>query len=132
MAQSPPKTIKEYIQRIHDQVGTDKDIGAFLGFADGSRVGLWRKGGGRPDELNCIKLARWTGDDPLAVLRLAGYTEMADLLQGVTGPAPIPFAIMRPHLEGMVRAARAMLTLVEETETGQPIIGAPNSSKGKK
>jgi len=30
----------------------------------------------------CVKLARWQGDDPLEVLRLAGYGEMDDLLDG--------------------------------------------------
>jgi hypothetical protein len=110
------KTFKDYVNKIYDQVGTDRDIGKLLGFPDGSRVGRWRTGDGRPDELNCIKLARWTGDDPLAVLRLAGYTEMADLLEGRVGPPPIPFTVMRPHIEGMVRAARSMLALIDQQE----------------
>lgn len=74
--------LRQYIARVIDTVGSDVSVGRFLGLSDGSRVGTWRKGLGRPSELMCIKLARWQGDDPIDVLRLAGYSEMADLLQG--------------------------------------------------
>jgi hypothetical protein len=129
MTAQTPKTFREYIQRIHDSVGTDKDIGVFLGFPDGSRVGTWRKGQGRPDELNCIKLARWTGDDPLMVLRLAGYVEMADLLQGLVGPPPIPFTIMKPHLDALAATANMMVQLIEEQEARSAVA---QESKTKK
>ena len=112
------KTFRDYIQRVYDQVGTDKQIGVFLGFTDGSRVGLWRKGEGRPDELNVIKLARWMGDDPIEVLRLAGYAEMADLIKGVAGPAPIPFSVLRPHLVGLLGAVESMITMMDTVEKG--------------
>lgn len=75
-------SLKQYIGSVIDTAGSDLSVGKYLGLADGSRVGAWRKGRGRPSELMCIKLARWQGDDPLRVLRLAGYTEMADLLEG--------------------------------------------------
>ena len=112
------KTFKEYIQRVYDHAGTDKDIGKFLGFTDGSRVGLWRKGEGRPDELNVMKLARWMGDDIVEVLRLAGYTEMADLIKGVAGPSPISFSILRPHLVGLLGAVESMITMMDTVEHG--------------
>lgn len=80
--QTPATNIREYINRVIDTAGSDLAVGKFLGLADGSRVGAWRKGQGRPSELMCIKLARWQGDDPLAILRLAGYDEMAGLLDG--------------------------------------------------
>lgn len=78
-----PLTIREYINQIIDETGSDLSVGKFLGLADGSRVGAWRKGLGRPSELMCVKLARWRGDDPLSVLRLAGYHELAGLLSGI-------------------------------------------------
>jgi hypothetical protein len=65
--------------------------------------------------------------DRIAILRLAGYVEMADLLQGVAAPAPIPFSIMRPYLEGLVRAAHSMLMLVEDSEKRAPINGTPST-----
>lgn len=111
-----PKTMKEYIQRIHDQTGTDVEIGRFLGFTDGSRVGLWRRGEGRPDELNCMKLARWMGDDPVDVLRIAGYTEMADVIKGSAGPAPIPFSILRPQLISLMGVLDGILQTIERVE----------------
>ena len=77
-----PTSFREFVGRVIDTAGSDLSVGKYLGLADGSRVGAWRKGQGRPSELMCIKLARWQGHDPLAVLRLAGYTEMADLLKG--------------------------------------------------
>jgi hypothetical protein len=104
------KTFKEYIQHVIDTVGTDIAVARFLRFTDGSRVGTWRQGKGRPDELNCIKLARWVGDDPLAVLRLAGYDEMAGLLKGSVGPAPVEFAVLRPQLIGLSESIAAVLS----------------------
>jgi hypothetical protein len=77
-----PDTLREYISTVINVAGSDLAVGVYLGLADGSRVGAWRKGRGRPSELMCVNLARWQGDDPLAVLRLAGYVEMADLLSG--------------------------------------------------
>ena len=74
--------LKSYITWTIHSAGSDVAVGKYLGLADGSRVGMWRRGLGRPSELMCIKLARWQGDDPLEVLRLGGYTEMADLLDG--------------------------------------------------
>ena len=89
-------------------------MGRHLGFADGSRVGLRRKGDGRPDELNCIKLARWVGDDPLMVLRLANYGEMAELLKGTVGPAPGQFAVLRPHLIGLSEMIASTLSTMDK------------------
>jgi hypothetical protein len=77
------KNLRSYVAWVIERAGSDVSVGKFLGLADGSRVGLWRKGKGRPSELMCIKIARWQGDDPLRVLRLAGYDEMADLLKGI-------------------------------------------------
>lgn len=109
-----PKSFKEYIQRVVDKVGSDIAVARFLEFGDGSRIGLWRKGDGRPDELNCIKLARWMGDDPLEVLRLAGYEEMAKLLKGTIGPPPVQFAVLRPHLISLSEALKGMLNTMDQ------------------
>jgi hypothetical protein len=113
-----PKSFKEYIQGVVDQVGSDVAVARYLGFGDGSRIGLWRKGEGRPDELNCIKIARWMGDDPLAILRVAGYHEMADLLKGTAGPPPVQFSILRPHLASLQGVLSGMLEAMEGIEKG--------------
>jgi len=75
-------SLQPYIEQIVAIAGSDLAVGKYLGFSDGSRIGQWRRGKDRPSELACIKLARWVGDSPLEILRLAGYTEMADLLDG--------------------------------------------------
>ena len=87
------KTYQDYIKHVVDQVGSDITVAKRLGFADGSRVGLWQRGTGRPDELNVVKIARSRGDDPIAMLHLAGYTEIADPLKGTIGPTPVEFDI---------------------------------------
>lgn len=110
---SNAKDFRSYIQEVVDKVGTDSAVGKYLGFSDGSRVGLWRRGEGRPDELNVLKLARWMGDDPIWALKIAGYDEMAQLLKGTTGPAPIEFSILRPHLVSLQETIRGMMETME-------------------
>lgn len=81
-----PKTFAEYVTKASALAGSDATLGRVAGLTDGSRVGNARRGGLRLSELACLKLARFTGDDPCWVLRLAGYGEMADLLQGHVAP----------------------------------------------
>lgn len=102
--------LRGYIQDVIFQAGSDAAVGQYLGFGDGSRVGLWRRGRGRPSELACVKLARWTGDDPLHVLRLAGYTELAGLLAGLVVPMPVQQHPLRKQME----ALRALIDLTLE------------------
>ena len=106
------RTWREYVQELVDRTGSDLAVAKYLGFGDGSRVGLWRKGDGRGSELACVKLARWTDDDPIVVLRIAGYTEMADLLEGHVAPAMPEYSMVRPQLE----ALRDMLDVVMKAE----------------
>ena len=105
-------TFVDYINAVSKQAGSDYAVGKYLGYSDGSRVGAWRKGGNnRPDELACVKLARWTGDDPLRILRLAQYDELADLLEGRVAVMPASIEAMRPTLvalEQMIAAALKM------------------------
>lgn len=108
------KTFQEYIKSVVDQAGSDYAVGKHLGYGDGSRVGIWKRNQGRPDELACIKLARWMGDDPVLVLRLAGYNEMADLLDGrviVTAPS---IDALRPTLRALDEMIQAALRMGSE------------------
>lgn len=89
-----------YVKAAKFKVGLDKTLGAMLGYSDGSRVGLWCEGRGRPNELGVLKMARLMGDAPDRVLRLAGYDEFADLLgEGDTDQSPYRLHALKTQLE---------------------------------
>jgi len=102
-------SLRAYVGVVVQQAGSDYAVGKHLGYGDGSRVGIWKRGQGRPDELACIKLARWMGDDPLHVLRLAGYVEMADLLAGRIVTLPASIDAIRPRLKALHAQVGAVL-----------------------
>jgi hypothetical protein len=81
------RDLKTYIGLAVKKAGSDVQLGQRLGLADGSRISLWKRDveGQKPSPLTCARLAAFTGDDPLTVLRLAGHTELADLLEGHVG-----------------------------------------------
>jgi hypothetical protein len=121
MGGTPEFTVfRDYLAWIVLQVGTDRAIAKHLGLADGSPMSKWRAGEGRPSELVCVKLARWTNHDPLMVLRSAGYDEMADLLEGVVAP---------PTLQGEL-THRQLDILREMVEAAAPKFATPKA-KGK-
>lgn len=103
------KNWKEYAQEIVDRFGSDIAVARFLGYAEGSRVGMWRKGLAKAEELSVIKLARWNGDDPLQILRLAGYEEMADLLEGNVRHIPTTTTAILPGLVELRDELNALL-----------------------
>lgn len=89
-----------YTSAVVDKLGMDKTLGNMLGYADGSRVGLWRTGRARPNELAVLKMARYMGDKPDRVLRLAGYDEFADLLgEGDTDQSPYRLHALKTQLQ---------------------------------
>jgi hypothetical protein len=100
----------EYLRRVVERVGTNTAVAKFLGFSDASRIGRVCAGQGRLSELNYIKLARWMGDDPLVVLRQAGYSEMAGLLNGTVAVERAEAELLRDKLQ----AVRALLDSVGE------------------
>lgn len=77
-------TFQEYVTEAAERAGSDAALGKICGFADGSRIGRIRRDATAPrfSELVCVRLARYTNDDPLWVLALAGYEELAGLLRG--------------------------------------------------
>lgn len=97
-----------YMRRVVDLAGSDLAVGKILGLADGSRPGMWRAGKGRPSELACMKLAQYTGDSIIKILRLAGYTEMADLL----AKTPETPGAAEQKTDEMIEALYSVLTLV--------------------
>lgn len=103
------KNWKEYAQEIVDKFGSDIAVARFLGYAEGYRVGMWRKGLAKTEELSVIKLARWNGDDPLQILRLAGYEEMADLLAGDVKHIPTTTTAILPGLVELRDELNALL-----------------------
>lgn len=123
-----PATFRAYVQSVVDKVGSDLAVGKFLGFADGSRVGQWKKGADRASELACIKLARWMGDDPLFVLRLAGYEEMASLLDGSVNYETADIANAHNQL---VELKRLIDNAVSNVETKQQLSAARVSKRAK-
>jgi hypothetical protein len=70
---------------------------------------LWRRGTRRPDELNVVKIVRSRSDAPIAMLHLAGYRDMADLLKGTMACGPVEFDIRRPHLVGLQKIIKQAL-----------------------
>jgi hypothetical protein len=128
--------LQDYINRILDISGSDLAVGKFLGLADGSRVGMWRKGSGRPSELMCIKLARWHNHDPLEVLKLAGYEEMAELLSGAVPEARASNIHSVKLLQNQLTTLKTMIELAltqidtmgvdsDKNETGRRVNAGP-------
>jgi hypothetical protein len=109
------KTFAEYVTAAAARAGSDAALGRICGLADGSRIGGARRGDGpRLSELACVKMARFTQDDPLWVLDLAGYGELADLLRGVATVMP---QVAQIHKE--LRTLRQFITLALEATGGQ-------------
>jgi hypothetical protein len=111
---NPRPTLREYIARVIDTAGSDLAVGKFLGLADGSRVGAWRKGQGRPSELMCVKLARWQNHDPMDVLRIAGYEEMADLLEGAVPQVTGSNIRSVQHVQSQLSSLRKLIDVALE------------------
>lgn len=115
--QAPPSdedrwsSLHNYVSWVIYKAGSAISVGRYLGLADGSRVGQWLAGKGRPSELMCIKLARWWGDDPLRVLRLAGYNEMADMLAGAVPQATHQNIHQIELLKGQLRSLQTMIEM---------------------
>lgn len=105
------ESFPHYCQAAKHKVGMDKTLGLMMGYSDGSRVGLWCQGLGRPSELGVLKLARLMGDSPDKVLRLAGYDEFADLLgEGDTDQSPYRLHAIKTQLETLRALLEAAIT----------------------
>lgn len=122
-----PKTFAEYLTKAADLAGSDAALGKIVGFTDGSRIGIARKGGPRLSELPCLKLARFTGDDPCWVLRLAGHTEMADLMQGHVVPPQMD--TIKSGLRQLQTVINLALQTTGEDTNGKSTEGHPKASR---
>ena len=111
-AEQMKASLKAYIASASEKAGSDLQLGQQLGLTDGSRISLWKRGkGGRPNELTCARLAGFMDEDPLIVLRLAGHTELADLLSGHVGgesarKARVHLAAALTELDRAIRPVR--------------------------
>jgi hypothetical protein len=101
------KAWRDYASWVVATAGSDIAVAEYLGLSDGSRVGRWRTGTGKPSIENAIKLARWTGHDPLAILRLGGHGEVADLLSGAVSPPTVHESKLAKMLEAIRGVAEA-------------------------
>lgn len=97
---------RDYVSWLSTTAGSDRAVAEYLGLADGSRVSRWRAGAGGPSADNAVRLARWSGHDPLAILRLGGHTEMADLLEGTVKVVSVYDQRMSEMLETLKGVAK--------------------------
>jgi len=109
----PTTTLTDYIAHCVHVAGSHYALGQRLGFTSGGRVGAWRAGKGRPSELACLQLAAFSGHAGLDILRLAGYTAMADLIEaGATGPPRVPDQ-HKMRLEASLRPVEDMIDMLK-------------------
>lgn len=104
MGRRHPKPRQEFMLWLDDvvrQFGSDTAVGKYCGFKDGANVGRWKQGYNNPSIEACVKLAKARGEDPIKILRMAGHTEVADLLSGYTAPAD-PMPVWVPQLKAVV------------------------------
>jgi hypothetical protein len=82
--------IPDYIKHaIQIAGGNGRSLAKAVGLTTGSRVSHWRAGLGVPSELMALRLAKFTGDDPIDVLTMAGHGELVKALQDVW-PREVP------------------------------------------
>lgn len=79
--------LPEYIEHAIKLAGSAYGLSNVLGFSNGTRVSDYRKSFGYPSVLNALKLARFTGDDPVDVLTMAGHADVVEELNKVWGKA---------------------------------------------
>ncbi len=112
----PYTSFAELVKAAVERAGSHKALGTELGMADGSRVGQWINGfpdstHKRPAVISCVRLARWMDQPVLEVLRLAGYTDLADALEGQI-PDTMPH---RPALTNAVAHLKMLRHLLDST-----------------
>lgn len=78
-----------WLRAAIDHFGTAAELAKVINYRDGSQVSKWLRGESRPDEYAVLRLARQLGEDPIALLRMSGYDEMADLITGHVAPAKV-------------------------------------------
>ena len=123
---SIPTTFAAYVNAAAEAAGSDVALGLAIGYTDGARVGMAKRGqGARFSELAVIRLARHQGDDPLTVLRLAGYQEMADLLDGYVMPPR-----MAKARQGLIQLKQLIDLAVAQVGIGEETNGKEETADG--
>jgi hypothetical protein len=111
----------DYVAHCVALAGTASNLGAHLGFSSGTRVADWRKGvGGRPSELACAKLAKFSGDPVLDVLGMGGHDELVELLRTEAlghEESGIGLAGIRPGDLGRMRLMTALDAVEEQVSS---------------
>jgi hypothetical protein len=119
----PPEPFAHLLQRLATKFASQSAFAAAIG-VDRSR--LSRAINGDPvmfDVLRCFHLARATGEDIYVVLRAAGKSELADIMEELVGPAKSPrtIAIDRAiaRLEPLLQSH--VVSLVMDIAQGPPV-----------
>lgn len=115
------RNFADYIRHCVHVAGSAKALGDLVGFSTGSRIGDWLRGqGGRPSISSCLRLAKLSGDSPLAVLTMAGYTEEVLLLRDLmsnsldlVGFTPLQKVQALQTVNEMEELTRAMRDMIE-------------------
>lgn len=80
------RRLRQWLLGVIQEFGSNAAVASYINYSDGSQITKWLKSEKRPDMLALVKLARRMGDDPLEILRLGGYDDMANLLEGHVPP----------------------------------------------
>lgn len=108
------RNFSDYIQHCIHLAGTGDKLGRMIGFSSGTRVADWKRGrGGRPSISSCLRLAKLTGDSPIAVLTMAGHHEEAELMQELLSPPEHP-ALSPVTVIQTEQAIKTMQDLLDE------------------
>lgn len=90
MPQGPPG-LAPFVKRVIGQVGTARAVAAAIGLSEG-RLGRVTRGEGSMEIANLLRLAELAGEQPTAVLRLAGKAEEAELIERIYGVGAPPLS----------------------------------------
>lgn len=82
----PVSEFREFLEAAARRYETKDAFAKALGITPG-RLSRVLGGEHSLDVLNCLKLAKLTGESPSRVLRVAGKSAIADLIEGLYGPS---------------------------------------------
>jgi hypothetical protein len=103
--------IPDYIAHVIQMAGSARAVAQAIGIKGGTRISDYRNAHGVPGVLMALRLARFSGDDPVDVLVMSGHQDIVDELNKVWGKPAEPSAVHLAKMETGMKVDELILAL---------------------
>ena len=108
---------RRFIAKLVERTGTAQAVADAIGMTL-SAFSRGVRNAGTLDVKHCLLLAKWSGEDPTAVLQMAGKGDIAAIIRDLFGPPQEPITAETRRFAKLPRTTqRHVLALLDELHT---------------